>query len=43
MLLTNLSRIVSLLVNEIGDVGVSAIAEALKVNNTLNKIFFWSE
>jgi len=30
-------------VNQIGDAGASDIAEALKVNNTLNKIFFWSE
>ena len=30
----------SFLVNEIGDAGVSDIADALKVNNTLNKIDF---
>ena len=29
--------------NEIGDAGVSDIAEALKVNNTLNEIICWSE
>ena len=33
----------SLLVNRIGDAGVSDIAEALKVNNTLIEIHFWSE
>ena len=33
----------SLLVNEIGDDGISYISEALKVNNTLNEISFWSE
>ena len=33
----------SLLGNKIGDAGVSYIAEALKVNNTLNRIMFWSE
>jgi len=30
-------------VNSIGDSGVSDIAEALKVNNTLNDINFWGE
>jgi len=33
----------SLLVNEIGDAGVSDIVEALKVNNTLNGITFYCE
>ena len=33
----------SLLVNAIGDGGASDIAEALKVNNTLNEIICWSE
>jgi len=33
----------SFLVNEIGDAGVSYIAEALKMNNTLNKIDFYCD
>ena len=32
-----------LLANDIAYAGVSCIAEALKVNNTLKRIDFWSE